>query len=295
MRLKILARKIVRRAVRLPFAGRFVATAVAIYRLPDMRQEHLALTGNPDPDAAPAPAPGQPAPRDVAALRIRQRALDNLVLSLPLTLREFSHALQVLERGGGSAAGPAPHDAAARILAPEKVAAAALAGPLKLNLAYGGAVRAGYLNVDRIAREGIDILAEPLALPLAPGLADEIRATHLFEAFTQQELRERILPACLALLKPGGRLCARVTDGGAAIAAYAAGACGDEVLRALLYGGEGAASRVNLLTPASLAALLADAGFDAPAATPTAADAADGARYAFDISATRPYAAGAVS
>jgi len=292
MRLKILVRKIVRRAARLPFAGRFVATAVAIYRLPEMRQEHLALTGNPDPDAAPAP--GQAAHRGVAALRIRQRALDNLVLSLPVTLRESSHALQALQRGGDSAVGPAPRDAAARILAPEKLAAA-LAGQLKLNLAYGGAVREGYLNVDRIAREGIDILAEPVALPLAPGLADEIRASHLFEAFTQQELRERILPACLALLKPGGRLCARVTDGGAAIAAYAAGACGDEVLRALLYGGDGAASRVNLLTPASLALLLADAGFDAPAATPTAAGAGDGAQYAFDISATRPRAAGTAS
>jgi hypothetical protein len=288
MRLKILARKIVRRAARLPLAGRFVATAVAIYRLPEMRQEHLALTGNPDPDAAPRP--GQPLPRSVAELRIRQRALDNLVLSLPVTLREFRHALQALQRSGDSASGQAPQDAAARILAPEKLAAAG-AGQLKLNLAYGGAVRDGYLNVDRIARQGIDILAEPVALPLAPGLADEIRASHLFEAYTQQELRERILPACLALLKPGGRLCARVTDGGAAIAAYAAGTCGDDVLRALLYGGDGAGSRVNMLTPASLAALLADAGFDAPAA----AGAGDGAPYAFDISATRPRTAGTAS
>lgn len=291
MKMKILARKIVRRAARLPVAGRFVSLAVALYRLPEMRQEHLALVGKPDTDTAPPPAAGQPAPPGVADLRIRQRALDNLVQSVPLALREMRRELNAMQRPAGHAASGSAQAVEARVLAPEKLAAPGAAG-FRLNLAYGGAVHDGYLNVDRIARPGIDILAEPETLPLAPGSVGEIRACHLLEGYTNEALRERILPACLQLLEPGGRLCVRATDAGAAIAAYAAGECGDDVLRGLLYGGhDGGSRRVNMLTPASLASLLGDAGFDSPAVAPVC----DGARYAFDITAARPGAAGAAS
>jgi hypothetical protein len=161
------------------------------------------------------------------------------------------------------------------------------AGPCKLYLGGGEAAPAGYLNVAAHAAPGVDIVAEPGALPLAPGQAEEIFLAYQFETLAPDELQGRVLPYLFACLQPGARRRAQVADAGAAIAAYTAGGAYED-LHATLYGAAQRDGRVhlNLFTPAHLADLLRAAGFGAPRVTP--AGPRDGRPYTFDIVADKP-------
>jgi hypothetical protein len=149
-----------------------------------------------------------------------------------------------------------------RILAPDKVAAALMAGP-RLNLGYGGTALAGYLNIDRRAAPDVDILADAGDLPFDPASVHEVFSAHLPEQVPEAELRGRLLPYWLSLLAPGGTFRAVLSDGEAMLAGATHGSYSFEELRAGLFGapGEGAPARCNLFTPETFSRLIREAGF----------------------------------
>ena len=149
-----------------------------------------------------------------------------------------------------------------RLLNPEKVEAARHTGQLRLNLGCGHIALDGFINVDRRELPGVDIIAEAGKLPIEEGSVHEIYSAHLLEHFPQEELRRRLLPYWLSLLRPGGRFRVVVPDGEAMLTNLAARTYPFEHFREVLFGGQDYKGdfHYNLLTPDSLAALLREAG-----------------------------------
>lgn len=140
---------------------------------------------------------------------------------------------------------------------------AARAAELKVNLGCGHAALDGYVNVDRRALPGVDIVADAEKLPLNEGEVAEIFSAHLLEHFPQEYLRRTVLPYWRSLLRPGGVLRGVVPDADAMMTAYVAGAMTYEDLREVTFGAqdyEGDA-HANMFTPDHLAGLLTEAGF----------------------------------
>src|ERR1700733_2534289 len=94
-------------------------------------------------------------------------------------------------------------NAVTQIVATEKVAYARSTG-IRLNLGCGHIPLEGYLNVDRRALPGVDVIAEIDALPFEEGVVDEIFSAHLIEHFPQEQVRRELLPYWYRLLKPEG-------------------------------------------------------------------------------------------
>lgn len=81
----------------------------------------------------------------------------------------------------------------------------------KLNIAAGGKRIPGWTNVDAVARDGIDIVADMASVPLPDACADEIMIIHgiehVFAWVVPSVLRE-----CFRLLAPGGSLQLEMPD-----------------------------------------------------------------------------------
>lgn len=279
--MKTFIKKIARRARTVPVLGRLVRIAIAIVRLPELRADVAALTsGSYEPGAKPA----RPALwRALDELRENTAGDANLTRSVPVALRRLTrevHALrQRLDAAGLDAdAGMAPagDEAPRLVVAPEH----AHTNPLRLYLGQGEAPP-GYV------RAGFDETAG--AVPPAPGAAAEIQVAWLFETLTQAELREHVLPQLFSCLQAGGRLRVQATDAGAALAAYAQGACDYDALREILYGAAERDGRLqlNMLSPDSLGSLLGEAGFTV---THVAQNAMRDGRPGFETVADKPAA-----
>lgn len=283
--MKTLVKQIVRKASTLPGIGRLVRIAAAVYRLPELREELLALVSGSYPQGA---KPARPALwQAMAELRENTIADANLTRSVPVTLRRLTrdvHALRQRLHGAGDA--PATLDDVPRRLVPllalPAQPAAGEIGLLRLYLGNGEPAPPGYASLCAGALAG--------AQPLVPGVTDEADVAYRFETFTQSELRQQVLPQLHACLKAGGRLRVLGADAGAALAAYAAGSCGYEELREALYGaGDGGARpQLNMLTSDSLAALLREAGFSVAGIAHTGPR--DGRPYTFEAIAEKPLA-----
>lgn len=152
--------------------------------------------------------------------------------------------------------------AQAQVLAPARLAAARAQG-IRLNLGCGHLPLPDYINVDRRALPGVDLVAEADALPFGPDEVAEISSAHLLEHFPQEQLRRQLLPAYFAMLRPGGRFHAVVPDARAMMAAHAEGHYPYEHLREVMFGAQDYDGdfHFNMFTPDSLAALLRQAGF----------------------------------
>ncbi len=150
----------------------------------------------------------------------------------------------------------------AQVVFPEKLVEAR-GNLLRLNLGCGHKSLEGYLNVDRRALPGVDIIAEVNELPLEPGEVDEFFSAHLLEHFPQEQLRRELLPYYFSLLKPGGKFLAIVPDGEAMIREYSEGVYPYDDMREVLYGAQdyNGDFHFNLFTPASMTKLLEEAGF----------------------------------
>jgi hypothetical protein len=83
---------------------------------------------------------------------------------------------------------------------------------VRLNLGPGRVMDPTCLNVGSRWRPGLDVVAQPDALPFKPKSVDIIFASRLVEHSSRQDLQQRLLPHWRSLLKPGGRL--RVTSAG---------------------------------------------------------------------------------
>jgi predicted SAM-dependent methyltransferase len=290
-------------------------------RLGELDERHLAL------ETRSLPALTQTLEARQQDFEHRQRALvtatlteahhdgqDNLLKSVPAALRKLAfklHGLQRQQRDTQATAdyllgrtefvrrelmyemrygaGQAATSAAPQVIAADKLAAARLRG-VKLNLGCGHLPREGYLNVDRRPMPGVDLVAEAEALPFRAGEVREISSAHLLEHFPQEQLRRQLLPYFYTLLEDGGRLHAVVPDAEAMVGAYAGGDYPYDDLREVLYGAQDYDGdfHFNMFTPASLTALLEQAGFVEVAVLESARR--NGRCYEFEISATKPVA-----
>jgi hypothetical protein len=147
------------------------------------------------------------------------------------------------------------------ILSPKKLAAAR-SQRLRLNLGCGHIPLAGYLNVDRRALPGVDIVAEVDDLPFGPAEVDEILSSHLLEHFPQEQLNRELLPYLIGLLRPGGEFRAVVPDAQAMIQNYANGSYPFGSLREVTFGAQDYDGdfHYNMFTPQSLADALQASG-----------------------------------
>jgi hypothetical protein len=127
--------------------------------------------------------------------------------------------------------------ATTEILNVEKLAAARHEG-LRLNLGCGHVPFDGYLNVDRRALPGVDIVAEVDLLPFDKNEVDEIFSAHLLEHFPQEQLRRELLPYWVGLLKHGGVLHSVVPDAESMIKEYTSGSYPYTSLREVTFGSQ---------------------------------------------------------
>ena len=153
-------------------------------------------------------------------------------------------------------------NATTQIVAREKVANARSTG-IHLNLGCGHIPLEGYLNVDRRALPGVDVIAEVDALPFEDGDVDEIFSAHLIEHFPQEQVRRDLLPYWYRLLRPGGIFRAVVPDAQAMMGDYFSGQYPFDQLREVTFGGQDYDGdfHYNMLNADSLTKLLMEGGF----------------------------------
>ncbi|WP_152554382.1 hypothetical protein [Burkholderia sp. A1] len=165
------------------------------------------------------------------------------------------------------ASSPVEHDdtleVKAEVISKEKLAAAAGKGELRLNLGCGHIALDGYLNVDRRALPGVDVVSEVDELPFKSGELSEIFSAHLLEHFPQEQMTRELLPYWLDLLKPGGEFHAVVPDAQAMMRNYVDGHYPYAYLREVTFGGQDYDGdfHFNMFTPESMSATLKEAGF----------------------------------
>jgi predicted SAM-dependent methyltransferase len=180
-----------------------------------------------------------------------------------------------------------PSKTIARILVPERVAAARAKGALRINLGCGHIPLRDYLNVDMRDLPGVDIMADADDLPFDMGSVDEVFSAHLLEHFPQEALRRRLLPYWHGLLRPGGIFRAVTPDAAAMLAGAGAGTYGFEDFREVVFGTQDYVGdyHYNLFTPDSLRQLLEEAGFRQ--VTVPVSGRRNGRCFEFEISAER--------
>jgi hypothetical protein len=159
---------------------------------------------------------------------------------------------------------------------------------LRINFGAGHIALDGFVNVDMRELPGIDVVAPVQALPFEPGSLTEIFSSHTIEHFPELELRRKLLPYWVGLLKAGGTFRAVVPDLEAMSREYAAGKISFEEFRAVVYGGQEYEGDFHFtgFTPDSLGALLTEAGLDKP--TVIAKGRPNGDCLEFEISASKP-------
>jgi len=173
------------------------------------------------------------------------------------------------------------------IISTEKFAEAKATGNVKLNLGCGHITLPGYLNVDRRALPGVDIVAEANDVPVQEGEVDEVFSSHMLEHFPQEQLRRELLPYWREILRDGGKFRAVVPDAETMIREYADGHYPYENLREVMFGAQDYDGdfHFNMFTPDSMTRLLLEAGFKDVQILE--AGRRNGACYEFDIMATK--------
>jgi len=153
--------------------------------------------------------------------------------------------------------------ASSEILAPAKVEQARQGSGIRLNLGCGHVPLPGYLNVDRRALPGVDVVAEVDQLPFAKGEVAEICSAHLLEHFPLEQLRRELLPYWVSLLRADGVFRAIVPDGANMARAFASQEYSFEALRQVTFGGQDYDGdfHYNMFSTETLSQLLRDAGF----------------------------------
>jgi hypothetical protein len=199
---------------------------------------------------------------------LEERRRVNETLRFLLDRVEFAHREMLFERGRASGY-QALGQAQRKILEPrsavsEKIAAAQASGKLLLNIGCGQVIDPDYINIDMRDRPGVDLIADPGALPFDPASVDEISCRHIVEQFPQHDFEHRLLPHWRSLLKPGGRFRVVSPDGEAMLFAVTQGSYSFGDLRDFLFGRQNCDEdfHCNLFTPESLCQITQEAGFE---------------------------------
>jgi hypothetical protein len=159
---------------------------------------------------------------------------------------------------------------------------------IRLNLGAGHIAVDGFVNVDMRELPGIDVVAAIDSLPFEPGTVAEIFSSHTIEHFPEEQLRRKLLPYWIGLLRPGGNFRAIVPDLEAMTKAYSAGDMTFEVLRSVLYGGQEYEGDFHFtgFTPDSMCRLLVESGLEQPMVI--AKGRPNGDCLEFEVSALKP-------
>ena len=160
-------------------------------------------------------------------------------------------------------------------------------GGSRINLGCGHIPLNDYLNVDRRDLPRVDIVAEAGALPFEPGSVAEIFSSHMIEHFPQEDMRRRLLPYWLGLLRPGGVFHVITPDAEDMLARAAAGQYEFAQFRESLFGAQDYEGdyHYNLFSPDSLMAMLGEAGFHDPKIV--ARGRKNGSCYEFEVTAIK--------
>lgn len=136
-------------------------------------------------------------------------------------------------------------------------------GAKRLNLGCGHISLADYINVDARELPGVDVVANVTSLPYVSLSVDEIRAAHLVEHFSNQALKDTVLPYWHQLLTQGGELNLIAPDAKAMIDGYANGEFSFEELREVIFGGQeyDGDFHFTMLEPTAFVGLLKEVGF----------------------------------
>jgi hypothetical protein len=136
-------------------------------------------------------------------------------------------------------------------------------GTLRLNLGCGENPLAGYINVDRRAVPGVNIIADVRNLGIAAGTVHEIASSHLIEHFRSHHFAKVVLPYWKSLLRPGALLRIVCPNWEAMLAHLAEGRMSLADFHTVTFGGQDydGDDHFAMYTPASLSRILAAAGF----------------------------------
>lgn len=205
--------------------------------------------------------------------------------------REFMHELRYGRRTAGAEESVAVEVRDPSLVVDERgLVTASTEGPLRLNLGAGHIPLEGYVNCDGRALDGIDIVCDVRAVPVALGAVEAIHAAHLLEHFPQEEARRTVLPHWRDLLRPGGRLTVVVPDWEAMLSEHAAGRYGLDELRLVTFGEQeyDGDFHFNMFGREGLAELLRDSGFTDVALVETGRR--NGVAYEMELTARTPAA-----
>ena len=136
-------------------------------------------------------------------------------------------------------------------------------GDLRIKVQWGEDSSSGVISVGIRQLAGVDVVAEPDNLPFDDGRLIEIHSSHLLQFFSDEELRERVLPSWLRLLKPGGRLSAIVPDWEGVLQRYQSGELSFENVKRTILGDGGRYGNMPRtgFTRKSVEEMLVDSGF----------------------------------
>ena len=163
----------------------------------------------------------------------------------------------------------------------------AMGDDIRLNVGAGHIAKADYLNVDARELPGIDIVADVRDLPFEAEQVTEIYSAHVLEHFPTEELRRKILPTWVSLLRDGGTFVAVVPDVAAMVRETAAGTMPFGDFIRVMYGDQEYEGDFHFAgyTQESLAELLEGAGLSDVVVRE--AGRRNGACFEMEIAATR--------
>ena len=272
-------RKVARTMATWPIVGRFVRIGVAVIRLPEFRAAYLDSNHRQhvfETEQLPRllqtvsdlnhPVALRKITRDLIEIRGQLETVSSSVDYLLGRVEFVRRELMFEMRYGAKAPNSDTEQIKTKveIVNPGKLADARNER-MRLNLGCGHIALEGYLNVDRRALPGVDIVAEVDELPFELGEVDEILSAHLLEHFPQEQLRRELLPYWYSLLKEDGIFRAVVPDADAMIQNYTKGEYPYDDMREVMYGTQDYDGdfHFNMFTPESMKKLLQEAGFTA--------------------------------
>ena len=150
---------------------------------------------------------------------------------------------------------PAPEEYAKKIAAQKKTG-------YKINLGCGGIPVKDFINIDMREMDGVDLVADITDLPFNDKSVAELYSAHLIEHFPEFEMKTRILPKWMKLLKNGGTFRVVTPNWGKIIEGYNAGKIPFERMKEITFGGQDTSGNFHysLYTVDTLTEMLADAG-----------------------------------
>ncbi|MBB6638139.1 class I SAM-dependent methyltransferase [Cohnella thailandensis] len=134
---------------------------------------------------------------------------------------------------------------------------------LKVNLGSGTLIEDEYINVDMREIDGVDVVADARELPFPEASVSELYLSHIIEHFSEQEMRDKVLPHWYSKIAYGGKIKVICPNWKAMLDGYAQGEISYEVLKEVTFGSQEYEGNYhyNMFTPQTLQQMLEEIGF----------------------------------